>query len=649
MPVSTTIAQVFACETIDGEQFLRAQMTQTCDPSSARRQSWKTFAVIMLFVYPIGFPLFLICLLLPQRTRIRELMSEADRQSSIVRRSVTVLELGGMQRDSNYEETNLIAKYKQGKAAGVAFDRQRRLPAFFVGSLLFTTGLVLNNSLPVSAMLFEDPSRYSQLAFVLCILPGLTIAGLAVLPGDEEIIRKMMKPMVFLCIVLGCSNLIRAARIFSASFVEEDRDCIDYRDADVPCWISVINVANFVLLATLLWEIVARRIFMSLWTKRDVGGRLELLWSLWAKFLIGYAALNTWFHLHYLFYAEGRSLLNSSTSIVLVLSSVAPAAFGKVAYTKKLYTGLQSWLAHLGSITDAMAIAALMSHGDGTLEEVTHNAKEKLRYVQFSSMNESDFDLTESSPSQEKFARSVHCSPRDIDLFISHSWRDPPATKWNALASYCDAFSKKHNREARLWVDAFCLDPDSEPEPQFHPVFLMASERLVVLLGPTFMARLWCVAELFLFVEAGGSPSSIKILPIEGCALSADEVDAAACECFAEPDRLAMEKMITACGSTSNFNHRVRAILRDVVAQLGQDNGSDAVVGIPRSRRLSGTISLTDHLSHLLRQFDKYKPNCWYFNVLLLAVRLLKTSMMTLFARQDTQVRIFRLFVTTTD
>ena len=107
--VSTTIAQTFICDFIDGEWRLRAELSLTCDSSSAIRRSWTTFAWIMLvgyvplcwlcivycntrirslivtssygwffvFVvtrYPVGFPLLLLCLLLPQRARIRELM-----------------------------------------------------------------------------------------------------------------------------------------------------------------------------------------------------------------------------------------------------------------------------------------------------------------------------------------------------------------------------------------------------------------------------------------------------------------------------------------------------------------------------------------------------------------------------------------------
>ena len=82
--VSTTITQTFACETIDGEEFLRAELNLICDPSSARRQFWKNYAVIMLAVFPIGVPLLLVYLLVSQRARIHELMGEVIAETSVV-------------------------------------------------------------------------------------------------------------------------------------------------------------------------------------------------------------------------------------------------------------------------------------------------------------------------------------------------------------------------------------------------------------------------------------------------------------------------------------------------------------------------------------------------------------------------------------
>lgn len=154
--------QTFACQTISGKWMLRAQLSLACDPSSSRRRLWRNWAILNLLMYLIGFPLFLICLMLPQRARIRknsflvpcrfvccccshaipsnqilgELMEEVTRQSSIARRPITLLDLREVQRDSNYQETQLITKLKQGREAGKALCFQRRQPTVVIGFLL---------------------------------------------------------------------------------------------------------------------------------------------------------------------------------------------------------------------------------------------------------------------------------------------------------------------------------------------------------------------------------------------------------------------------------------------------------------------------------------------------------------------------------
>ena len=85
-----------------------------------------------------------------------------------------------------------------------------------------------------------------------------------------------------------------------------------------------------------------------------------------------------------------------------------------------------------------MLVASLMgSDGcDKPLEEVMATAKAKLRYVTFSSMGASDFDVSGGGGrTHDKYAKSVQCKPRDIDLFISHSWSDGHAEKWEALSA----------------------------------------------------------------------------------------------------------------------------------------------------------------------------------------------------------------------
>ena len=168
-----------------------------------------------------------------------------------------------------------------------------------------------------------------------------------------------------------------------------------------------------------------------------------------------------------------------------------------------------------------------------------------------------------------------------------------------------------------------------------------------------------------MFIEAGGDTRRIDVLPIEGCTLFADDVDVTKCECTNEADMAAAVEVIAACGSPAQFNRRLRGILLTISEQMqqsGETNANNETAIRVRSRRLSGTILLTEELGHLSRQFEKTKPSCWWYvitleclfslplvtaqpslvvhrtTVFLLVVRLLSTSMVALLREQGTQV-----------
>ena len=50
--ISTTISEAFYCEKFDGDRFLRAQLTQSCE--SSEWQSWAVYAGLFIIVFPIG-------------------------------------------------------------------------------------------------------------------------------------------------------------------------------------------------------------------------------------------------------------------------------------------------------------------------------------------------------------------------------------------------------------------------------------------------------------------------------------------------------------------------------------------------------------------------------------------------------------------
>eukprot|EP00962_Isochrysis_galbana_P015402 scaffold4419_cov128-Isochrysis_galbana.AAC.6 len=46
------------------------------------------------------------------------------------------------------------------------------------------------------------------------------------------------------------------------------------------------------------------------------------------------------------------------------------------------------------------------------------------------------------------------------------------------------------------------------------PVYLAGCRELLVLAGPTYHSRLWCVMEMLVFLRMGGETSRITVLPV---------------------------------------------------------------------------------------------------------------------------------------
>jgi len=62
------------------------------------------------------------------------------------------------------------------------------------------------------------------------------------------------------------------------------------------------------------------------------------------------------------------------------------------------------------------------------------------------------------------------------------------------------------------------------------PVFLASCSTILVLLGPTYLSRIWCVVELFVFLQMGGTPDRIELLTPSRAPLARGGVgDDAAC------------------------------------------------------------------------------------------------------------------------
>mmetsp|Transcript_33483 Transcript_33483/g.101084 ORF Transcript_33483/g.101084 Transcript_33483/m.101084 type:complete len:118 (+) Transcript_33483:321-674(+) len=98
--------------------------------------------------------------------------------------------------------------------------------------------------------------------------------------------------------------------------------------------------------------------------------------------------------------------------------------------------------------------------------------------------------------------------------------------------------------------------------------------------GLTYLSRLWCVIELFTFMQMGIGIRSIRFQPLcrsgprykEDKANVDDQLenfDVSQCKCFNEADKRQMHNMIYAAyGDMSNFNREISQMLQaaDVIA-----------------------------------------------------------------------------------
>ena len=76
--VSVKIMETFACHTVEGEQFLRADYALSCDDSLWKQ--WASYAGVWVVFFVVGFPLFLLVRLLRMRADLRSGKAEEPNQ-----------------------------------------------------------------------------------------------------------------------------------------------------------------------------------------------------------------------------------------------------------------------------------------------------------------------------------------------------------------------------------------------------------------------------------------------------------------------------------------------------------------------------------------------------------------------------------------
>ena len=289
--------------------------------------------------------------------------------------------------------------------------------------------------------------------------------------------------------------------------------------------------------------------------------RLRRLWQT-ARFALscGAAILSTLLlarALHYgaatLEYPHTRGLIVSNASCLLSAIVFAPATRGRV----------HRWLGQLGKQgtkeQEAAAVASLIGGGTGGgVAKAMATAQAKFRVLPLASLTADDLA---SNADTGLNARVRPARLGECEAFMSHSWQDDGAKKFARLHEHAWGAT-----EPTIWLDKACIpQTDIDASLAVLPIFLAGCQQLLVILGPSYPTRLWCVMELFVFLRMGGQRSDmvVKLLD-ESAEAGLRRFDAAKARCYHDVDRQKLLAVIEAAfGSFQPFNKIVCGVFQD--------------------------------------------------------------------------------------
>lgn len=244
---------------------------------------------------------------------------------------------------------------------------------------------------------------------------------------------------------------------------------------------------------------------------------------------------------------------------------------------ERLRAALTRLLVTRSSQRAAAGVAALV--GNCEAQEALALAERRFRCVRLCDLCQEDF--ADNAPDHSLAAKSEACKLQRCDAFISHSWHDDPAAKWEAMQRWRADFVLRYGREPLVWIDKCCIDQmNIEQDLRCLPIFVSGCTTFLVCCGPTYLTRLWCVVEVFSFVHMGGSISNMHFEPLckagrekedfDSLRATVENFDARSCDCHLPEDKARMLAIVEeAFGDVSGFNTSVREIFQQsTLAQL---------------------------------------------------------------------------------
>jgi len=231
-------------------------------------------------------------------------------------------------------------------------------------------------------------------------------------------------------------------------------------------------------------------------------------------------------------------------------------------------------------------------------------------------------ELADNKPNPLLFECTTLGSFGEIDAFVSHSWHDPSDDKWAGLQDWRNRFKESQGREPRIWFDKCCIDQlDIDASLMCLPVHLAACKKFVMMVGPTYTSRMWCVMEIFVFLAAVNDMSRLECIPIfegshdtqAGGKQAAQEAvlevfrefTVSECKCFSSDTRDKLLSIIEAgIGTLDDFDALIRDIQFSFSPAKPRESGPKKTRRESLRQRTLSTISstsarFTNHISRV--------------------------------------------------
>ena len=492
--------------------------------------------------------------------------------------------------------TASIEVLRKGRERGRKMQRRAALAAFGIGVLLFLVGL--STDMLTSEGVLGLPVKAANL-FQPVWVGGALFALLAVMPSYQ-----FSQLVIAFFLVVVCPAMAALYAYFAVDTITSI--CLD---ASVAANLSTTDgcaMQTYSMSAYAVAGFICTGIVLP--SLRRKGGkwvmqpraRLMRLWQAFRVIAALFAANSLPFGIVGIF-EEGSDSLGAVANMTAGVCALLLVFLFRPAIRRWMHATIFDKL-HVDDKSRAAAMVAAMAGGISS-SRALELASANFRVIGFDQLSQEDFDTNETVDgyhvaSSEWRTRRVALGA--CDAFVSHSWRDPSGPKFAQLRAFADAFQTKYDRTPLLWIDKFSINQSNITEGLAAlPVNLAGCGRLLCLLGPTYLERIWCLLELHTFSLMGGDAHTLTVLPVSDRYGPGDADVKGACEqalervnsfhlrhatCYDPTSRThLLEVIASGCGSHAAFERMLRKILEKA---LGAREGT-------RGRRFSFTSQKT--------------------------------------------------------